>query len=317
MERLSPSDSTRPGRILPAWAFSVTFHGLTLLLLGLAVQQAPRGAAEEPGRTAGIVLKTDSAEGSLYEGEREVAVEDAAETAAQVNLQSVLPAEAAVPNAAGDLPRAAAAGAGAPTGGAPSAGGFTSGERRSGSPGGGSQATVTVFGVAGTGTRFVYVFDRSTSMEGAPLAAAKRQLIDSLESLDSVHQFQIIFFNTRTSVLDIEGRGRMAFATDRSKQLARNFVGGITAGLGTDRAPALEQALAFNPDVIFFLTDAEDAMSGDEMRKIRRLNERVGASICVIEFGRLATPPRDNFLIQLAQESGGRYGYVNAARLGQ
>src|SRR5262245_62750599 len=39
----------------------------------------------------------------------------------------------------------------------------------------GSDAAEThVFGVRGKGRRFVYVFDRSSSMEGAPLAAAKR-----------------------------------------------------------------------------------------------------------------------------------------------
>ena len=96
-------------------------------------------------------------------------------------------------------------------------------------------------------------------MEGPPLAAAKRQLIESLRSLESVHQFHIIFFNTRTQSFDITGGGRrIAFATDRNKQLAANFVGGITADGGTDRLVALHEAIAFAPDVIFFLTDADD-----------------------------------------------------------
>src|SRR6476620_2566458 len=47
-----------------------------------------------------------------------------------------------------------------------------------------------IFGVTGKGTSFVYVFDRSLSMKGAPLAAAKRELLDSLGHLQRVHQFQ-------------------------------------------------------------------------------------------------------------------------------
>ena len=126
--------------------------------------------------------------------------------------------------------------------------------------GGGSRSTVEVFGVKGSGSKFVYLFDRSTSMEGAPLAAAKRQLIQSLDALKSTNQFQIIFFNTQTFPIDITGRGRMAFADDRSKRMAANLVGGVTAEQGTDRYIALKTAIAFQPDVIFFLTDADDEM---------------------------------------------------------
>jgi uncharacterized protein with von Willebrand factor type A (vWA) domain len=173
-----------------------------------------------------------------------------------------------------------------------------------------------VFGVEGTGSKFVYVFDRSSSMEGPPLAAAKRQLIESLESLESVHQFHIIFFSTQTRSFDITGGGRrIAFATDRNKQLAANFVGGITADGGTDRLAALREAIGFSPDVIFFLTDADDPMSASELAEIARTNRRSRAAICVIEFGRRATPPGSNFLTQIARESGGQYGYVNAAAL--
>jgi len=35
-------------------------------------------------------------------------------------------------------------------------------------------ARVTIFGIEAKGAKFVYVFDRSGSMNGAPLAAAKK-----------------------------------------------------------------------------------------------------------------------------------------------
>jgi len=200
----------------------------------------------------------------------------------------------------------------------PDAGKFLSGGGRRGSPSGGGKARVSVFGIEGIGNKFVYLFDRSSSMEGPPLAAAKRQLIESLRSLESVHQFHIIFFNTRTQAFDITGGGRrIAFATDRNKQLAANFVGGIVADGGTDRLIALREAIAFAPDVIFFLTDADDPMPASELADIARANRRARAAICVIEFGRRQAPSPENFLSELARESGGKYGYVNTTRLTQ
>src|SRR5262245_17102357 len=58
-----------------------------------------------------------------------------------------------------------------------------------------------VFGVTGRGRKFVYVFDRSLSMQGAPLAAAKRELIASLGRLEDGQQFQIIFYNEKPRMM--------------------------------------------------------------------------------------------------------------------
>jgi hypothetical protein len=106
-------------------------------------------------------------------------------------------------------------------------------------------------------------------------------------------------------------------ASDRNKQLAANFVGGITAEGGTDRMIALRDAIGFAPNVIFFLSDADDPMSPAELMEISKLNRRVQAAICVIEFGRQPNPPANNFLMQLARESGGQYGYVDTTKLTQ
>jgi hypothetical protein len=314
----SPNAAALPERLLPAWAFSILIHFCSMVLLGLAVQPAPRGAAEEAGRSAGIVLKTTSAEGELYEGEEDLADENAAEQVQPQDLLSALPNESATSNIGESVPQEPSPGAGpAAGGGVPNAGEFTSGGGgRRGSPSGGGDAQVSVFGVQGKGTKFIYLFDRSSSMEGPPLAAAKRQLIESLGSLESVHQFHVIFFNTKTQSFDITGGGRrIAFATDRNKQLATNFVGGITADGGTDRLTALREAISFAPDVIFFLTDADDPMTRAELADIDQTNRRAQAAICVIEFGRRQSPSPENFLMELARQSGGQYGYVNTATL--
>jgi hypothetical protein len=175
---------------------------------------------------------------------------------------------------------------------------------------------VSVFGVEGTGNKFVYVFDRSASMDGAPLAAAKRQLIKSLESIDEVQQFHILFFNQRIHSFDITGGARrIAFGTERNKKSAARFIKNVTADGGTARFTALKHALAFQPNVIFFLTDADGPMTPKEMAEIARINERIGAQICVIEFGTADKRPKSNFLTELAQASNGQYGYVNITKL--
>ena len=193
--------------------------------------------------------------------------------------------------------------------------GTGSGSGHYGPPGDG-QTSVRVFNVEGKGSRFVYVFDRSSSMEGAPLAAAKQQLIASLDSLSSVHQFHIIFFNQEMRNFDLSGGGRrVAFGTDRNKKLAARFVGGITAEGGTDRLPPLKAAIRMHPDVIFFLTDAEDPMSASDIAEVAELNRRAGVVISTIEFGRGPSKQTKNFLTELATSTGGQYGYVDTTTL--
>jgi hypothetical protein len=181
----------------------------------------------------------------------------------------------------------------------------------------GPNATETqIFGVRSRGARFVYVFDRSASMEGGLLSAAKRELIASLHQLDSRHQFQIIFYNDQPQIMPaIHGNGqRMAFADDPGKRLAADFTGGVFADGGTNHLQALAMALSLKPDVIFFLTDAEEPqMRPEELAAVRRLNR--GTQINTIEFGSGDQNPVINFLQLLAAENGGQHAYVNVRHL--
>src|SRR3954465_247782 len=130
-------------------------------------------------------------------------------------------------------------------------------------------AHVTVFGIEAKGSKFVYVFDRSGSMEGAPLAAAKKQLLESLQPLGETQQFDILFFNHRVAMFEgASGAKRATFATDTNKKLAGEFVQRITADGGTARALARKRALALQPDVIFFLSDEDKPMAAKELDEI-------------------------------------------------
>ncbi len=180
----------------------------------------------------------------------------------------------------------------------------------------GPLATETqLFGVRSRGAKFVYVFDRSASMEGSPLSAAKRELNASLNHLDRVHQFQIIFYNQEPQLMP-EFRAsspRMVFADEQGKRLAASFIGGIFADGGTEHLRSLKMALALRPDVIFFLTDAsEPQMRPDELAAVRRLNQ--GTRINTIEFGVGEPKVAINFLHRLADENGGQHAYIDVQR---
>jgi Mg-chelatase subunit ChlD len=166
------------------------------------------------------------------------------------------------------------------------------------------------------GRRFLYVFDRSVSMAGARLATAKRELMASLEPLERTHQFQIIFFNHQVRAGDLTGgQERIAFATERNKALAAEWVARITADGGTDRVAALLRAIAYQPDVCFFLTDDDTPLSGADLKYLRRRN-RGRTAIHAIEFGNGPPHGRRNFLVELAEQSGGQYVYLNTRSWG-
>jgi hypothetical protein len=176
-----------------------------------------------------------------------------------------------------------------------------------------------VFGVEGEGSVFLYVFDRSDSMngyQGRPLAAAKAELIESLRGLDSIHQFQIIFYNDRVTAFNpLEPQPpRLMFADATNKQLAEAFVRQIRASGGTRHMVPLRLALRLAPDVVFFLTDAAyPQLSNAELDELRRSN--TGTVINTIEFGAGPQMGGDNFLKKLARQNGGRHAYVDVTRL--
>ncbi|HWC88787.1 MAG TPA: hypothetical protein VG433_04010, partial [Pirellulales bacterium] len=122
------------------------------------------------------------------------------------------------------------------------------------------------------------------------------------------------FYNDHPTIFDITGQaGRLVFANDQNKQQARHFVEGIQAGGGTDHQAALDMALNLSPDVIFFLTDADQPeMSPGQLARIRRRSP--GTVINAIEFGQGPAFGDENFLMRLARENGGSYTYIDITK---
>lgn len=311
----------RSTRRIPAWLMSVGLHTCLLIACALLIHSPSKGPAVESDRTAGIALVQRSQTETTYFTEEDVA--SASSTAATATTDS---ASQPSPNLktsvelAMHLPSSEELSSSTGLGQVlPGAIGFTTGSEGARGLADG-QARTQVFGAEGTGNKFIYVFDRSASMEGfqgRPMAAAKSQLIASLGDLESVHQFQIVFYNEEPAVFhpDRSRPPSVLFASDENKKLAQSFVEQMTALGGTRHVEALVLALGMNPDVVFFLTDAaEPQLTPAELSAIRRRN-RSEATINAIEFGSGPQPRGENFLMRLARENHGKHVYVDVSKL--
>lgn len=174
----------------------------------------------------------------------------------------------------------------------------------------------SVFGIEGSGTRFVYVFDRSSSMNGytgLPMANAKRELIKSLQSLGRLHQFQLIFYNDEPLAYgQLSGTMKMFPGTDENKQAAIGYVRRMIPDGGTEHLSALRMALSMNCDVIFFLTDADQpALSRRDLNDLADRADRNGAVIHTIQFGAGSNQGTGSWIAELAELTNGKYRYVD------
>ncbi len=172
------------------------------------------------------------------------------------------------------------------------------------------------FGLEATGERIVYVCDRSASMsepDVVPWAAARRELLASIESLGDARQFHLIFYNERQRMFEPPGgRGRPMFADERTLREVRRFVEGTSAAGGTRHEQAILTALKLAPDAVFLLTDA-DAMHDLTVEELERVAARLGsARVMVVQFGGSAGR-RSPRLARLAELSGGSYRVVEPA----
>jgi len=309
---------------------SGVMHGVLLLAFGLLVRFTPRGVAPEADRAGSIVLVNNAQGEAEYFSEDDALVESEMAAAAsssdspaaagemlpqasevEIDFAGVLPAAGDIAGGLGEigdaLPDATSLLADGLNGRLPT-------------QGLGKPAQTQVFGLQGEGSKFVYVFDRSGSMEGyggRPIAAAKSELIASLEPLESTHQFQIIFYNEKPFVFNPLGtqRPRLMFGSDRDKEMAQDFVGRVLASGGTRHMEPLRLALNLAPDVIFFLTDADEPRLTDvELEQIRRWN-KADAVINAIQFGSGPFDGENNFLVKLATQNRGQHVYIDVSKL--
>lgn len=311
---------------IPTWLISLGIHLLFLLLFALVF--TGREVTSPPSeRTAdvGIVLKKYEAQRTLYENAQETLETSAlasnnsddsqgkTDTASQIAalLASDLPPK--IPDAPSELPGITGIGSelggeiGNPGIGISGIGVLPDGGTFSGF----GTGKVFCFNTSGEGRRFAYVFDHSGSMGSgykSPLQAAKTELMRSVQSLQSNQSFQLVFYND--DVLQWPPK----LATDANKRDAYEFISSITSSGGTAHVLGLNVALAKHPDVIFFLTDADEPpLTAAELDRIHRI--AAGTQINTIHFGDGPKSRDTNFLEKLATQNKGEYVYIDVRTL--
>lgn len=112
------------------------------------------------------------------------------------------------------------------------------------------------FGIEAQGSRFAYIVDVSGSMDGERVQALKSALISSIDSLSDDARFSIVLFSDRATPLTGDGWIK---CTDATRATARQRIGAIGVGGGTNPAPAFDivRTLRPMPDAIYFMTDGE------------------------------------------------------------
>lgn len=183
----------------------------------------------------------------------------------------------------------------------------------------GSTGAASLFGISASGSRFVYVVDRSDSMnsfDGRPWRAAKAELSRSVATLSASQSFQLVLYNDQPRPYRgaVPGGGLVQMLQGEPSLIAQiqRYVRAAEALGGTNHIDALRMALRMGPDVIFFLTDGHTpSLSDRELADIRRLAERNATTIHAIEFDAAPTPDPSSFVRHLASQNGGEYRYFD------
>lgn len=312
--------------VLPAWALSLVMHGVLIIILGLVFEAVPRGLQagdDEDRRLAGeIVLKRVTPNNQTYyedKSDAEAAQQasttqqsqhDPLDVAPSVDPTGALPSKEFLPGPSGS--ETGLGGVGANTGNPV--------QPRTGA--GGSDGETTFFGAKAVGSSFIFVVDRSASMQGTgtlqPLEAAKAELLAAIQKLDDKQRFHIIFYNDQVAEFQ-PPRGRTNWADDINMSYAATFLRGVIAEGPTVHYDALLKAIRRAPDVIYFLTDAgfnDQRLSERQLEEVLRRNrDGSAATIHCIKFGSGPEDEHQPWMLELSSKTGGTYRYVDIREL--
>ena len=341
-------DAPQGWRDARAWLISCVLHTVTLLMLAVFFQPRLKGTGDLLDRPVGIAVFHQTASGNVYElsaseasgGDDSADASAAAENSANPSTveSSASPRSTEAPIDVSELTKdlldyqTKTAGTPSKDGAAQGfANGLSSGLSKTGTATGGSNSsglgangsgktTASFMGLKGTGANFVYVLDRSASMDefgGAPMQFAKSELMKSIASLSERNQFQVVFYNDSPGSLSpATTGGKLLAANDTNKEKASRFVKAIRPLGGTEHIPGLKMGLSFGPDVLFFLTDAaEPAMNESQLIEIQTRAERAMTTIHTVQFNRGPAPNDGGWIRELAERNRGTYRYVDITDL--
>jgi Ca-activated chloride channel homolog len=164
----------------------------------------------------------------------------------------------------------------------------------------------TLFGMRPkTARRTVIVLDRSGSMQGAPIAQARKAIEACLAVLDQNDSFGLVAFNNSVECLHPALQG----ASAENRDAARDFLQRVTAQGGTALAAGFQEAARIlEGDAggdVFILTDGQVAGTEQILAQARATNIRL---FCL----GIGSASQDRFLSLLARETGGVSRFVTA-----
>ncbi len=202
-----------------------------------------------------------------------------------------------------------------------------SGSLQGGTGGGGKGIGTEYFGTVAHGDRFVYILDKSISMNwnrhgrpgpGSRFDRARYELLRTVEKLSPGQEFYVILFSwtTRRMFDDLSPTPETIPATAENKQRLRQWLEGIEMGSGTDPRDAIVIALSIAPDAVFLLSDGDfnGAERGTHLFQghptPEELVEQLNQPYTPIHTIAYENPTSKERMEELAELSGGKYRYI-------
>ncbi|MCC7071020.1 MAG: VWA domain-containing protein [Deltaproteobacteria bacterium] len=159
--------------------------------------------------------------------------------------------------------------------------------------------------VGGRAKDVVFVLDRSGSMGGWKMVAARRATARMIDALRPADRFQVIAFDNALEEIPL-GQGMLIEASDRGRFRATEWLGKIDARGGTEMAPALSRAADLlgggyleRDRVLVFVTDGQ---VGNEAQLMKLLGARLrGARVFALGIDQAVNAAFLNRLAQLGR----------------
>ncbi|MFW6060445.1 MAG: vWA domain-containing protein [Phycisphaeraceae bacterium] len=178
----------------------------------------------------------------------------------------------------------------------------------------------------GNARKIAFVIDATGSLIDT-LPFVVNELKKTINNLSERQQFTVIFYND-DPVLEVPTPNRgFKRATGENKQNVIDWIDQNVIPRGsTTPIPAIEQALRYQPDLIFMLSDEIEGSGRYEVDRRRLLEEiaqanTAGTKICTIQFlyrsdlsTRLGIP---EVMELIADQSGGTYKFVDSQETGR
>ena len=162
---------------------------------------------------------------------------------------------------------------------------------------------VSFFGTVSRGNKFVFIIDKSGSMSGNRLAAAKKELCSTLKGLKPTDKFMIYFFSDAAQAMPARA---MLAGTPKNIQWATDWVRGRSVAGGTNPTQALSWCFNLRPDTVWLLTDGQFA-DGPALDAIAAGNRQLKARINTLAFHDKGGA---DILQRIARENDGTYRFV-------